>query len=225
MSPTQAREIIEAAGERIAEWEDRLRITNGDGVEVWNSSGGQMVAVAPADKAPPFEPVLEDWEWYLFYRTIVILNGVSYPWSSWQIAGKAGRVRGGPYDGLFGPVPGYPRSASLTPPYRSPSFGFSGPNADEFFVEFQSRTVTPAQFSEGVEATVPIGSLADWLLSNTPSGRRATLHFEVESVFPIYERRPYRDLVIPSGSVVQYYQPASLPGFQELYAGRISGLW
>lgn len=58
MSPTQAREIIEAAGERIAEWEDRLRITNGDGVEVWNSSGGQMVAVAPAGRAPqPPEPL------------------------------------------------------------------------------------------------------------------------------------------------------------------------
>jgi hypothetical protein len=58
MSPTQAREVIEAAAERIAEWEDRLRITNGDGVEVWDSPNGQMVAVAPAGApAPPPEPL------------------------------------------------------------------------------------------------------------------------------------------------------------------------
>jgi hypothetical protein len=45
MSPTQAREIIEAAAERIAEWKSRLRVNTGRGVESWDNKAGQMVSV------------------------------------------------------------------------------------------------------------------------------------------------------------------------------------
>lgn len=90
MSPTQAREIIEAAGERIAEWEDRLRITNGDGVEVWNSSGGQMVAVAPAGRAPqppePLEILSILWAEIVLDGSVASLFGVSAEGQSYKIS-------------------------------------------------------------------------------------------------------------------------------------------
>lgn len=58
MSPTQAREIIDAAAERIADWESRLRINTGDGVEAWDTPTGQMISVlAPMTVAPTTEPL------------------------------------------------------------------------------------------------------------------------------------------------------------------------
>jgi len=58
MSPTQAREIIEAAAERIAEWKSRLRVNTGRGVESWNNKTGQMVSVRVSGREMVKEPVV-----------------------------------------------------------------------------------------------------------------------------------------------------------------------
>lgn len=58
MSPTQAREIIEAAAERIAEWKSRLRINTGRGVESWDNKTGQMVSVRVPGREMVKEPVV-----------------------------------------------------------------------------------------------------------------------------------------------------------------------
>jgi hypothetical protein len=50
MSPTQAREVIEAAGERIADWKSRLRINTGRGVETWDNQGNQLVSVSTSSE-------------------------------------------------------------------------------------------------------------------------------------------------------------------------------
>lgn len=70
MSPQQAREIIEAAAERIAEWKQRLRINTGRGVETWDNPTGQLVSVS----APGEEPVKEPPEFtiYLWANTTVV---------------------------------------------------------------------------------------------------------------------------------------------------------
>jgi hypothetical protein len=57
MSPTQAREVIEAAGERIADWKSRLRINTGRGVETWDNQGSQLVSVATSEEEVVKEPV------------------------------------------------------------------------------------------------------------------------------------------------------------------------
>lgn len=229
MSPTQAREVIEAAAERIAEWEDRLRITNGDGVEVWDSPNGQMVAVAPAGAPAPFEPMKEDWNWFLFVRQITIFNGSSSAWSPWQRAGSTVRAAGGRYDGLFVPFPGYPRSTFLVPNYISPDFGLGVASSEEVLLEFQSRTITPAEFQRGLDVNSGnLGMLDSWLLANTSSGRRATIHFEIYGGPDAPSFTPFVnsfDFVLPSGVSRQYYQPAFLPGTYYLRVQRISGLW
>ena len=62
MSPQPAREIIEAAAERIADWKSRLRINAGRGVETWDNPTGQMVSVS----APEEELVKEPQEFTIF---------------------------------------------------------------------------------------------------------------------------------------------------------------
>jgi hypothetical protein len=62
MSPQQAREIIEDAAERIADWKSRLRINAGRGVETWDNPTGQLVSVS----APEEELVKEPQELTIF---------------------------------------------------------------------------------------------------------------------------------------------------------------
>jgi hypothetical protein len=56
MSPTQAREVIEAAGERIADWKSRLRITTGNGINTWDNQGSQLVSVSTSSEEVVKEP-------------------------------------------------------------------------------------------------------------------------------------------------------------------------
>lgn len=77
MSPQQAREIIEAAAERIAEWKSRLRINTGRGVETWDNPTGQMVSVS----APEEELVKEPQEFTIFLwanTSMVSIEGPVY---------------------------------------------------------------------------------------------------------------------------------------------------
>lgn len=73
MSPTQAREIIEAAAERIAEWKSRLKINTGRGVETWDNKVGQMVSVRVPQEEPVKEPlVLTPYLWVNTIRVSVL---------------------------------------------------------------------------------------------------------------------------------------------------------
>lgn len=75
MSPTQAREIIEAAGERIADWKSRLRINTGRGVETWDNQGSQLVSASTSAEEVTKEPVdLRVSLWVSEFREVI-----SYP--------------------------------------------------------------------------------------------------------------------------------------------------
>jgi len=75
MSPQQAREIIEAAAERIAEWKSRLRINTGRGVETWDNPTGQMVSVS----APEEEIVKEPQEFTIFLWANTLMVSIEEP--------------------------------------------------------------------------------------------------------------------------------------------------
>jgi hypothetical protein len=73
MSPTQAREVIEAAAERIAEWKSRLKINTGRGVETWDNKTGQMISVRVPQEEPVKEPlVLTPYLWVNTIRVSVL---------------------------------------------------------------------------------------------------------------------------------------------------------
>lgn len=81
MSPTQAREIIEAAGERIADWKSRLRINTGRGVETWDNQGSQLVSVSTSTEEVTKEPVeLRVSLWVSEFREVIAYpkNGNSF---------------------------------------------------------------------------------------------------------------------------------------------------
>ena len=82
MSPTQAREIIEAAGERIADWKSRLRITTGNGVNTWDNQGSQLVSVSTsAEEVVKGQVNLEVILWASL-RRVQILDPIDIPPSS-----------------------------------------------------------------------------------------------------------------------------------------------
>lgn len=73
MSPAQAREVIEAAAERIAEWKSRLKINTGRGVETWDNKVGQMVSVrAPQEEVVKEPLVLTPYLWVKTTRVSVL---------------------------------------------------------------------------------------------------------------------------------------------------------
>lgn len=79
MSPTQAREIIEAAGERIADWKSRLRISTGNGVETWDNQGSQLVSVSTSAEEVGKSPVnLEVILWASLLR-VRVLDPIDIP--------------------------------------------------------------------------------------------------------------------------------------------------
>jgi hypothetical protein len=80
MSPTQAREVIEAAAERIADWKSRLKINTGRGVETWDNVTGQMVSVSVPQEMMVKEPlVLQSVLWANTRRVTTITAGIDEP--------------------------------------------------------------------------------------------------------------------------------------------------